>query len=1142
MSIQSKSQTQCFIELDNVLWKVPVSDYSFSQSVDTQDIVRNEMAVDESGYINRGISIENTRLNVADWSVTVPMRPTKSTGSGTGRSSLTTGHHHPVEEPLWAMLSAGDPVAVQYPTQNLADLPGYRRATWTLDLVSTNLGGNCTTCGTNGTDLWYSGTKEHRIDLYIFPKLMSFYQNYAEDFDWTMSTSGSVYTEALGGVPLGYTRDLSSEQYANYRDTINPNKPVFFVYSKQGMATYGGTDHDPQPGKSYFLLSLMLPSDKTLGEFISAYGNITLAATARNAVAVEGVNSSQLASTWEFNLASSNHEELADANIYFVTDKPVATIPAGTINSKNTLIAEENRHWESIRYNLHHQDSSQYYTQKGNVGLIALNSQHHGNSVAGLNTPWTVQGFRTRDANNNPQYSREYYIYPDKVTRLGVDYSINKTTGTWIDGDGDSYPAPTLRFRSENPPYLHNSISVSGAKKYSYFGTDNKHTNQSAGFRRGDLLTVLAGTLDDNGVPLDVDVSFIVTAVGANEGYSYDTKIYGLIGDQFPLFGDGDPAFIQNNFYIEGEDLSTGIKRTYTKHSASGQALRRVVTQAINGSAVSGGTATLAAANSNIRVGAQVTSPGLEIRHPVYVASISGTTLKFSGSVVLPANTVLTFTDYEDNAGLSNGEYRWYHDGNKNILIIREHTEALAAGIQGDDPLRVYLSESRNSGGSSVVKLQYAALSTCSIDFDMDSVAQIQWSGVAGNLLQQAPNFTIASSAPSAPVAGDIFYDIDDDTVFIRDPNNTAWRDCITEGAESSTNFIRNKLTTVGVNTNKTNASNTINLPEVNDFPFTIGTPLNTLNGYEGLASSAGHSHNTAGRQFDIFDRFATELAGVHSWYGSPARPNGQVQMFALNKYAEVFVVIDGVTLPVAMYSDVPLNPTGIAITEDTPAALYRHDNNNTRLVLSDKTLTKKYSTLAAWNAAIITMYLIPKVTIEAIETTVHPIGTFDIPILSGNITIENNLQVIYNNRLGTLDQPIAAPVGARSIKGSLTAYLEDNTSALLDNIKSYQYNTTDSSRLSFEGDVTDQNKDFITPLLSNLDINLGGLRGEGNTVSFIMENVHLKTPTHNIDDILTTTIDFSAHSSFLTKQASSDTRSTPIGPANELVVQYKGS
>lgn len=1134
MSIQSKSQTQCFIELDNVLWKVPVSDYSFSQSVDTQDIVRNEMAVDESGYINRGISIENTRLNAADWSVTVPMRPTKSTGSGTGRSSLTTGHHHPVEEPLWAMLSAGDPVAVQYPTQTLADLPGYRRATWTLDQVSTTLDGNR---GAGGYDYWYSGTTEHRIDLYVFPKLMSFYQNYAEDYDWTMSTSGSVYTQALGGVPLGYTRDLSSEQYANYRDTIDPNKPVFFVYSKQGMATYGGTSHDPQPGKSYFLLSLLLPRDKTLGEFISAYGNITLAATAKNAVAVEGVNSSQLASTWEFNLASSNHEELADANIYFVTDKPVATVPAGTINSKNTLIAEENRHWESIRWGLHQQDSSQYYSQKGNVGLIALNSQHHGTSVAGLNTPWTIEGFRTRDANNNPQYNREYYIYPDKVTRLGIDYSINKTTGTWIDGDGDSYPAPTMKFRVTTPPFV-GYISVSGSKKSSSYGSSS-YGKESAGFRRGDLLTVLAGTLDDNGVPLDVDVSFIVTAAGANEGYSYDTRVYGVVSDQFPLFGNGDPAFIQNNFYIEGEDLSTGVKRTFTKHSASGQALRRVVTQAINGSAVSGGTATLAASNSNIRVGAQVTSPGLEIIHPVYVASISGTTLKFSGSVVLPANTVLTFIDYEDNAGLSRGEYRWYHDGNKNIMIIREHTEAIAAGIKGDDPVRVYLSESRNSGGSSVVKLGPAVLSTCSIDFDMDSVAQIQWSGVAGNLLQQAPNFTIASSAPSAPAAGDIFYDIDDDTVSIRDPNNTAWRDCITEGTESSTNFIRNKLTTVGVNTNKPNASNTINLPEVNDFPFTIGTPLNALNNDEGLASSAGHSHNTAGRQFDIFDRFATELAAVHSWVGEPARPTSYVQMIALNKYAEVFVVIDGVTLPVVMYKDTPLNPSSIAITEDTPAALYRHDNNNTRLVLSDKTLTKKYSTLAAWNAANITMYLIPKVTTKA---TVSPIGTFDIPILSGNITIENNLQVIYNNRLGTLDQPIAAPVGARSIKGSLTAYLEDNTSALLDNIKSYQYNTTDSSRLSFEGDVTDQNKDFITPLLSNLDINLGGLQGEGNTVSFIMENVHLKTPTHNIDDILTTTIDFSAHSSFLTKQASSDTRSNPIGPANELVVQYKGS
>jgi len=1147
MSIQSKSQTQCFIELDNILWKVPVSDYSFSQDINQEEIVRNEMASD-TGRVNRAISVETTGINAGEWSVTVPMRPTKSTGSGTGRSSITAGHHHPVEEPLWAMMQAGDPVAIKYPSVNLSELPQYRRATWTLDQVSTNLDGNCTTCGTNGTDLWYSNDEDHRVDLYVFPKLTNYYQDYARDFDWTLTTSGNTYTEADGGIPLGRVWTINGAYMAQIRDDIDPNKPIFFVYSKQGSATYGGSAHDPQPGKSYFLLSLMLPKDKSLGEFISAYGDITIGATAKNSVSVEGVDSSQLASKWSMGMESSQYEELADAHMYFVTDKPQVSFPAGTVNSSNTLIATEDKHWSSIRWYLHTQDRTTTFGQKGAIQKIVLNSNlYGGREVPGLVGPWKVAGFREYNSNGDPLYNREYYIYPDKVTRLGVDYTIDKVNGTWNDGT-TTFPAPTVKFTVDagnaGLPIL-GYVAVSGSKKNSplpHPQLPGRYTRESAGFVAGDILTVLQGTLDDDGNTLSTDVQFIVDSAGRNEEYIYNTRIWGTVTDQYELFGSGDPEWINDNFYIESTSHRTGDVTSYTPHSASGQDFRRVVTQAITPSGVNdANTATLTASNANIRVGAIITTTGPGLDHPVYVAAISGTTLTFSGNVTLDANAVLTFVDYPENAGLAKGEYRWFNDNNKNILIMRETDAQLAGGVSGNDVVKIYKSKSRHSGGSSVIKLNYCLASSASIDFDMDSVAQIQWSGVFARLEHEADNFTIASTAPSSPKAGDIFYDIDDDTVSIRDGNNTAWRDCITEGTDSSSNFIRNKLTTVGLDSYLSESS----LNTINAYPFR--TDGDAVSGFSngrllpGLASEADQTYNIVFKELDL----SLYAPGLEQAYATALFSSSEL-LLAMDYYADVTVAVDGLSYGYAIRS---INSTELSLSSRSAILVVTPDTSkpfSISLLLTDKHQARKYNTLAEWNAAEVQVTIKPKGNFYNPVEGSTLISPTSIPVVSGNIKIEQSVQPIYSNLLGQTDQPLAGIVGPRRVSGSLTAYLDSNTSQIVSDIESSRYYVStdieigDSALFTREYSRDGESK---RPPTTHMVVNLGGSYGDSNTASFIMPACVFTVPEYNFDDAITTTINFKALSTYNTEQYSSSSASESIlGASNELEVQYKGS
>jgi len=129
----------------------------------------------------------------------------------------------------------------------------------------------------------------------------------------------------------------------------------------------------------------------------------------------------------------------------------------------------------------------------------------------------------------------------------------------------------------------------------------------------------------------------------------------------------------------------------------------------------------------------------------------------------------------------------------------------------------LYFVFSDRSAGRLLYKLKDAVINEASIDFDIDGIATVNWSGMAGQI-QEVPTglgagqVTAATSAPTASAAGAIWIDTDDsDKFYISTASgNSSWYANISEGSTNTGNFIRNRLTqlTLAPETNfRTNTS-----------------------------------------------------------------------------------------------------------------------------------------------------------------------------------------------------------------------------------------------------------------------------------------------------------------------------------------------
>ena len=116
----------------------------------------------------------------------------------------------------------------------------------------------------------------------------------------------------------------------------------------------------------------------------------------------------------------------------------------------------------------------------------------------------------------------------------------------------------------------------------------------------------------------------------------------------------------------------------------------------------------------------------------------------------------------------------------------------------------LYFVFSDRSAGRLLYKLKDAVINEASIDFDIDGIATVNWSGMAGQIKEvptglNAGQFTASDTFPNPGAAGAIWIDTNDSDKFYISTSATnaeaSWYAVISEGSTNTGNFIRNRLT-----------------------------------------------------------------------------------------------------------------------------------------------------------------------------------------------------------------------------------------------------------------------------------------------------------------------------------------------------------
>ena len=149
---------------------------------------------------------------------------------------------------------------------------------------------------------------------------------------------------------------------------------------------------------------------------------------------------------------------------------------------------------------------------------------------------------------------------------------------------------------------------------------------------------------------------------------------------------------------------------------------------------------------------------------------------------------------------------------------------------------------------------------------------------------------------------------------------------------------------------------------------------------------------------------------------------------------------------------------------------------------------------------------------------------TYDINITGGSLTIANNVTYVTPETIGIVDKPIGSFTGARVISGSLTMYLDTkangsnqlltdlaNATDLVTNVFDMRLYMGVSGAVGSDNDAMGSD-DFTAP-----------------GVEFNMPKAHIQVPVIEVGDLISVSLDFSAHG-------------TDLLTGDELKVKYLGS
>jgi len=124
------------------------------------------------------------------------------------------------------------------------------------------------------------------------------------------------------------------------------------------------------------------------------------------------------------------------------------------------------------------------------------------------------------------------------------------------------------------------------------------------------------------------------------------------------------------------------------------------------------------------------------------------------------------------------------------------------------NPVDIFFVMETSATNPVVYKIADAVVNEATINFEVDGIATVEWSGFGKDIKDVSADTTVAATAPSASLAtGDIFLDSDIDNLF-HIYSGSAFLPAKDEGTASTSNFIRNRVTTLTVAAQSGNDAN----------------------------------------------------------------------------------------------------------------------------------------------------------------------------------------------------------------------------------------------------------------------------------------------------------------------------------------------
>jgi hypothetical protein len=159
--------------------------------------------------------------------------------------------------------------------------------------------------------------------------------------------------------------------------------------------------------------------------------------------------------------------------------------------------------------------------------------------------------------------------------------------------------------------------------------------------------------------------------------------------------------------------------------------------------------------------------------------------------------------------------------------------------------------------------------------------------------------------------------------------------------------------------------------------------------------------------------------------------------------------------------------------------------------------------------------YLANKLSTVTLKSGISGSGsTYDIALTGGSVTIANNVTYLTPSNLGVVNQPITYFTGTRSVTGSINAYLRTGS-----------LSATALYNALITASATDVNPAY------NLSMSIGGSSSATTRVDLLMPAVVLQIPTIATEQVISTTIGFTAQGYAST--------SFDIGANNEIELRY---